>query len=610
MMAVLVILLTPLNQLGMRQYNTERILPDNKIEFLESDKDAFAVGDHLPIYRFNPEWQKPIGEVEVLAYDNGSWLARYDPKTFRWPMANQGAIIKSDAQFVYLNVGQSVGVKAGDTWHVFAGSEIIGKVIIHSVTESESVAQLVQPFPGLESHSLESKSLENQSRENLVGLHVSPYYIANQIIVFDQPWIRIFQITVLLAAFAVWVWSIFSKIPGKVWYEVCQTFRDTIATVSTTTRFRTLAIIGVPISFGLGVFTWNILCYVNWYIHLALLGESVEQFPTFGTPWMQIIFSATWYAVLFGMRRSPISYAVEKIRYQPMQFTWLPPQAKPYVLWFLHLFVYYAFTNTLGKVVVDNMQVMVDHAWPTFRATAEPTISAGFLSWVDLFVADFSSTKHLVDRFYELFVYMSTNAATISEPATWFVLLRLGIWSLTICVSLCLYTYTVICILWTRTALRNIDFTLAGWVSTAVCYGPLLGAPLHHSIPSANGLDPTYVIDLWMWITLTIELLLNVLYMLSIFNMGLKFGVMVDKGVRTSGFYAVIRHPSYLLEALMFVIIGLIALSGPLQWFAISVFFVKYWLRSEREDQFMSGSNPDFLTYKQQTPWKFIPGLY
>jgi protein-S-isoprenylcysteine O-methyltransferase Ste14 len=60
----------------------------------------------------------------------------------------------------------------------------------------------------------------------------------------------------------------------------------------------------------------------------------------------------------------------------------------------------------------------------------------------------------------------------------------------------------------------------------------------------------------------------------------------------------------------MFIYMSFVFLSGPLQWLAISAFIVKYWLRSEREDQFMSQSNPEYLAYKKQVPWKFIPGIY
>ncbi len=88
------------------------------------------------------------------------------------------------------------------------------------------------------------------------------------------------------------------------------------------------------------------------------------------------------------------------------------------------------------------------------------------------------------------------------------------------------------------------------------------------------------------------------------------FGVMADKGVRTTLFYGVVRHPSYTLEPMMFCLLHAPGLSGPLPFLAVSSYFFKYWLRSERDDQFMGIANPDYRDYREKVPYKFIPGLY
>jgi len=110
---------------------------------------------------------------------------------------------------------------------------------------------------------------------------------------------------------------------------------------------------------------------------------------------------------------------------------------------------------------------------------------------------------------------------------------------------------------------------------------------------------------------LTVEAGCNLLYTLSIWNLGKYFGVMTDKGLRTTGFYSIVRHPSYTLEALMFLCLALRGLSG---WqnvcAALAVYVVLYYVRSEREDQFMGISNPGYVEYRQRTPWKFIPGVF
>jgi protein-S-isoprenylcysteine O-methyltransferase Ste14 len=128
--------------------------------------------------------------------------------------------------------------------------------------------------------------------------------------------------------------------------------------------------------------------------------------------------------------------------------------------------------------------------------------------------------------------------------------------------------------------------------------------------PSLIGRDPVLTQGLLRDFVLITELILNILYTMSIWNLGTMFGVMTDKGVRTSGFYSVVRHPSYTLESLMFLMMFLNGLSSSSQWLAIGVFIFNYYVRSEREDQFMSESNPDYKIYQEKTVYKFIPGIY
>ena len=98
--------------------------------------------------------------------------------------------------------------------------------------------------------------------------------------------------------------------------------------------------------------------------------------------------------------------------------------------------------------------------------------------------------------------------------------------------------------------------------------------------------------------------------MLTLFNLGTLFGVMTDKGVRTTGFYSVVRHPSYTLESLMFLLTWLVGFTSFENWIGGLMFPLMYFIRSEREDYFMSVSNPEFLEYKKNVLYKYIPGVY
>jgi protein-S-isoprenylcysteine O-methyltransferase Ste14 len=108
---------------------------------------------------------------------------------------------------------------------------------------------------------------------------------------------------------------------------------------------------------------------------------------------------------------------------------------------------------------------------------------------------------------------------------------------------------------------------------------------------------------------LWLGLLLNLLYTFSIWNMGTMFGVMVDKGVRRSLMFSVVRHPCYTLEGVMLALLSLGQVSELRAFVPLVVNIFLYWLRSERDDDFMGASNPDYVGYRNEVRYKYLPGL-
>jgi protein-S-isoprenylcysteine O-methyltransferase Ste14 len=202
---------------------------------------------------------------------------------------------------------------------------------------------------------------------------------------------------------------------------------------------------------------------------------------------------------------------------------------------------------------------------------------------------------------------LSVNSDTLPLES-YFSIVRYAIWSAAIVGCMFGYGYSVFAPLWNR-HIHNLDFTIAGWVTTSVCY-PFMGFVLVALAPPLYGHNFMPSGGPWPVFVLSVELLLNILYTASILNLGTKFGVMTDKGLVSSGFYGVVRHPGYTLEVGMFLCMSLHALSSPNNWLAAMLFFVvPYYLRSEREDHFMTVSNPDFALYKQTVPYKYVPGV-
>lgn len=274
---------------------------------------------------------------------------------------------------------------------------------------------------------------------------------------------------------------------------------------------------------------------------------------------LYVIIGICYYAFLFWSRRSPILAFWNLFSYRKM----LPQknsQERRFLLWALYLIVIYAFASTLIGFLRGDIAAMRQIGWPA-----------------------------------------------PSQEAT-FEFLKYGVWSLTVIGCLVGYGHSLVSILWGK-YVRNLDFTIVGWLTNGLCY-PLFGVMIWRITPSFIGLDPIITDGPLQLLMFWMGFFLNIFYMLTIWNLGTMFGLMADKGVRTWGFYSVVRHPSYMLEVLMFAATGIVGFSGGVQWLSISMYFFLYWIRSEREDNFMAHSNPKYLDYQKETRDKFIPGVY
>ena len=313
--------------------------------------------------------------------------------------------------------------------------------------------------------------------------------------------------------------------------------------------------LGLPASWLLG----RTLVFLPLYLlgQLGLLPPGLRAGPE-ALRAAVLLCAAGYYAFFVATGRSPCLALWEALSYRAPEGDW---RGRRWLDWGLHLIIAYAFARTLHLFLAANLSE-VGRVW-----------SAGSLRAEDYF---------LVARYL--------------------------LWSATIAGCLLGYAHTVVSILWKR-SIRRLDFTVLGWATNAACY-PLLGAVVVQVLPPFSGAGPVVAQGPWHWLMLAAELFLNLLYTLSIWNLGTMFGVMTDKGVRTTGFYSFVRHPNYTLEALMFLVMGLRGFATPANWASgVMLYAFLYWIRSEREDQFMSRSNPDYAAYRERVPWKYLPGL-
>jgi protein-S-isoprenylcysteine O-methyltransferase Ste14 len=296
--------------------------------------------------------------------------------------------------------------------------------------------------------------------------------------------------------------------------------------------------------------------------------------------------------------RSPALAFWNALAWRPQFYSRFPSFARNLTIWCLHLLIAAAFGATLLRFLQGNLEAMVATGWSTshfvFVGSLKSLHLASLLAWAKSCAA--------------LLLYITTHAPHPASVGDAFETIKSGLWALTVVGCIVGYAHSVLSPLWGK-RIRNLDFTALGWITNALCY-PLLGMAAWRLVPSVSGSDPILTAGPLFHIVQWLALACNLFYTLSIWNLGTMFGVMTDKGVRATGYYATVRHPSYTLEVCMFILLGLAGFTGFAQWVGIAMFPILYWLRSEREDVFMARSNPDYLTYRSATPYKFVPGFY
>lgn len=303
-------------------------------------------------------------------------------------------------------------------------------------------------------------------------------------------------------------------------------------------------------------FVWFITKMPMYFVGYFIFHKSPDPI----LPVMYLIVGMLSYGYLFIKQKSPILAFWKFISYKGIGKIKTVTWKRGVVMWALHLIIAYVFAATLLGFLRGDLAAARAIGWPA------PSLEA----------------------FFEMAKYY--------------------IWAFTIVGCLIGYGYSLIGVLWGK-YIRNLDFTITGWLTNGFCY-PLFGVIIWQMIPSFTGLDPIITDGPLQLLMLFMGLVLNLLYMFTIWNLGTMFGVMTDKGVRTWGFYSTVRHPSYTLEVLMFFVTELVGLTLGIHWLVITMYFFIYFLRSEREDNFMLYSNPDFEPYTKATPYKFIPGIY
>jgi protein-S-isoprenylcysteine O-methyltransferase Ste14 len=540
----------PIHQSRTHHYPIESV--GDHAQMRISVDDGLGIGSQVDVFRFNPGWKTKIGIATVsdITSHSGVRIAQltFDPKTFAWPMGRQGRIHWL-ADSVTNDRLAIIHMGPNHGFHVGDRLNLFqgANAIGWAIVQRTDPEELLAQVFDADLHTLDD-------------VIVSEFSFPTSAVVFEGGAWSILEILILALTLGYWLRAIYTKqyvfsVFGSLWQHLqvpLQHFLQALAAFIRDCLFLWLALSLIVASLGylfprLDIPASNL--QGNFVLLLIAIAISVGVRRVIDkTVWMLL-----WELTGFKIRGALVFQLGRTVGLNQNVLNWV-----------LHAVIVYVFAGTLLGFLSGNIRAITELLGPTAQG----------------------STKEI-----------------------FFNVARYSLWCATIVGCLVGYGYSVVMSLF-KSHIRHIDFTLMGWVSNALCYGPLLGFLLWRIAPSFTGKTPVLSDSVWNTTLLTLELFLNLLYTLSIWNMGTKFGVMTSKGLVQNGFYRVVRHPSYTLEVLMLLCMELNGISSWRNiWGALVIIVFPYIFRAEREDQFMGVSDPGYKSYSSRVPDKYIPGL-
>ncbi len=548
-------------------------LGGGQVRFMPTGGQVPRAGDTVHFFRYHDDWRLPIGRLQVIsAHPTEGVLAQAVEKSFRFPLGIQGTVTwqSPDSRRLRVNVGEDAGLLPTHQVQLFRDGRRFATARVIEVQASDAELEI-----------------DGDRSQPALGAQASIYTVQNSVSYLALPWLETLEIAgcvglaLLLLFRACW--------PHR-WSAIVRATRQSFVLLAAPRRIWTVMLAPLFLSYGVRFLLrcWDYAVHVVArllslpMLHMLGQAESFVLYPALAAAAVAFL----WVMVATG--RSPWAVLRDKTRFVPPTYQTLTNRwvDRTCIVWLLQVVVVYAFSHTLVDVLAANIRVMTTLSFPEVNA-------------------NLSTAKNAYQTVLELLRLGPSHT-------TWaisFQALNLFIFSVTIVGSLVGYLYGVVAILWGQRCVRNVDFTLTGWLVNALCYGPLLGVTFWGMMPSLSGMQPGIVDGPIHFLGLGCGLLLNLLYSLSIYNMWTRFGVMVDKGMVTNLMFSVVRHPSYTLEGVMFAVLALGHIANQLAFIALAVYCFQYWLRSERDEDFMRASNEEYESYRQQVAYKYLPGL-
>ncbi len=571
--AAVVLLFAPLHLHCTVQAPIVETLGGGQVRFMPAGNQVPGTGDTVHFFRYHDEWRLPIGRVRVIsAHPTDGVLAQAVEKSFRFPLGIQGTVAWQSPDFrrIRVNIGEDAGLLPTHQVQLLRDGRRFATARVIEVQASDAELEI-----------------EGDRLLPALGALATIYTVQNSVSYLAMPWLETLEVAGCLGLVLL---LLYRACRPRGWSVLVRATRRCFALLAGPRRVWIAVSAPVFLYYGVRFLLrcWDHAVHVlARLLHLPMLHllgqtESLLFYPAV------VAATAAFFWVMAATGRSPWAVLRDRTRFVPPTYQALTSRRvdRACIVWLLHIVVVYAFSHTLVDVLVANIRVMTALSFPGVNANLSTAQNA----------------YHTVWQLIRLGPVHTTWAASLQA-------VNLFIFSVTIVGSLVGYLYGVVAILWGQRCVRNVDFTLTGWLVNAICYGPLLGVTFWGMMPRLTGMQPGIVDGPIHCLGLGCGLLLNLLYSLSIYTMWTRFGVMVDKGMVRNLMYSVVRHPSYTLEGVMFAVLALGHIASQPAFIALAVYCFQYWLRSERDEDFMLASNEEYQGYRRQVAYKYLPGL-
>jgi len=165
---------------------------------------------------------------------------------------------------------------------------------------------------------------------------------------------------------------------------------------------------------------------------------------------------------------------------------------------------------------------------------------------------------------------------------------------------------------WLDNKSKSVDPTLLGWMTALICYPPfnnVSGGYLPYDGMAGTAMMTLFGSPLLDICLKSIILLSFTVYVWSTLVFGLRFSNLTNRGIITTGPYAVIRHPAYLTKNIAWWLENLSRFVSPWQFVFLAVWNYIYYLRAVTEERHLM-MDPDYRLYCKRVKYRFIPGLF